>query len=154
MAEVHGNMKIIATNRQARFNYSVEESLECGIELFGSEVKSIKASKFSFTDSYATIENLQLSIINLHITQYEYGNRFNHSPDRIKRLLAHKMEIKRLRRKIIEKGLTLIPLKFYLIKGLIKVEIGLCKGKKKFDKREDIKKRDHERETQRDFKFN
>lgn len=148
-----GRYKSIAINRKAKFNYYVEETMECGIELKGTEVKSVKIGKFSFSDSYAKIENNQLWLVGLHITVYEFGNRFNHDPDRTRKLLVHKQEIKRLKRKTIEKGLTLIPLKFYLIKGLVKLELGLCKGKKQYDKRAEIKKRDQKREEEREMKY-
>jgi SsrA-binding protein len=145
--------KQLAVNKKAKFNYYVTDSLECGIELKGTEVKSVKAGKFSFSDSYAKIDNDELWLVGLHISLYSFGNIHNHDPDRNRKLLVHKQEIKRLKRKIMEKGLTLVPLRFYLIKGLVKVEIGICKGKKIHDKREVIKKRDLQREAQREFKF-
>jgi SsrA-binding protein len=145
--------KNIAVNKKARFNYFVTDTLECGIELKGTEVKSVKAGKFSFSDSYAKIENDELWLIGLHISLYTFGNIHNHDPDRNRKLLVHKQEIKRLKRKIVEKGLTLVPLRFYLIGGLVKVEIGVCKGKKIHDKREVIKQRDLKREVQREFKL-
>lgn len=145
--------KKLAVNKKARFNYYVTDSLECGIELKGTEVKSVKAGKFSFSDSYAKIENNELWLVGLHISLYTFGNIHNHDPDRNRKLLAHKQEIKRLKRKIQEKGLTLVPMRFYLMKGLVKVEIGICKGKKIHDKREVIKKRDLKREAQREFKL-
>jgi SsrA-binding protein len=144
--------KNLASNRKAFFDYSVEEKLECGIELVGTEVKSLKDGKFSFADSYAKIENDQLWLEGLHITPYVFGNINNHDPDRLRRLLVHKKEIKRLRRKVMEKGLTLIPLAFYLLHGLVKLELGVCRGKKLYDKREVIKNRDLNREIQREFK--
>lgn len=147
------NIKTIALNKKARFDYFVEETLECGIELKGTEVKSVKGGKFSFTDAYAKIINDQLWLIGLHITPYDFGNRFNHDPDRIRRLLVHKQEIKRLRRKTIEKALTMIPIKFYLVGALVKIELGLCKGKKKYDKRAEIKNRDQKREAERELKY-
>ncbi len=143
----------IAINRKARFNYFVEDSLECGIELQGTEVKSVKDSKISFSDSYARIENSELWLIGLHISQYSHGNIHNHNPDRKRRLLAHKKEIKKLKRKIDEKGYALIPVRFYLKNGLVKIELGICKGKKLYDKRNDIKKRDIERDIDRNSKF-
>ena len=144
--------KNLASNRKAFFDYSVEEKLECGIELVGTEVKSLKDGKFSFADSYAKIENDQLWLEGLHVTPYVFGNINNHDPDRLRRLLVHKKEIKRLRRKVMEKGLTLIPLAFYLLHGLVKLELGVCRGKKLYDKREVIKNRDLNREIQREFK--
>lgn len=147
------SIKILADNRKARFNYAVEESLEVGIELKGTEVKSMRAGKFSFTDSFAVITNDdELVLQKLHISAYDFGNRFNHEPDRHRKLLAHKAEIIKLRRKVDEKGMTLIPLKFYLKGGRVKLELGICKGKKLHDKRESIKSRDVKRDLQRDFK--
>ena len=145
--------KNLAYNKKARFNFYVTESLECGIELKGTEVKSLKVGKFSFSDSYAKIEKNELWLVGLHISLYAFGNIHNHDPDRNRKLLVHKQEIKRLKRKIMEKGLTLIPIRFYLIKGLVKVEIGLCKGKKIHDKRDVIKNRDLKRDADREFKI-
>ncbi len=145
-------VKVIALNRKARFNYTVIDTLECGIELKGTEVKSIREGKFSFSDSYAKVEDGELWLYGLHISPYPFGNRFNHDPDRRRKLLAHKQEIKRLSRKVDEKGLTLVPLKFYLKHGLVKLELGLCKGKRVYDKREEIKKRDLKREAEREFR--
>ncbi len=145
-------IKILALNRKARFNYSVEESLECGIELQGTEVKSLRNGKFSFSDSYAIVKNLELWLIQLHISQYDFGNINNHEPDRNRRLLAHKQEIKRLSRKIDEKGFTLVPLKVYLKNSKIKVEIGICRGKNVQDKRDTIRNRDEKRAVEREFR--
>ena len=144
--------KILADNRKARFNYLVLDSLECGIALQGTEVKSMRAGKFSFTDAYARIRNGELWLVGFHITPYEYGNIFNHDPIRERRLLAHKDEIKRLQRKVDEKGLTLVPLKFYLKGGIVKLELGVCQGKKLHDKRQSIKERDDKRSADREFK--
>ncbi|MBN2444592.1 MAG: SsrA-binding protein SmpB [Spirochaetales bacterium] len=146
-------IKVLANNKKARFLYFVTETLECGIELQGTEVKSIKTGKFSFSDSYAKIEKDELWLVALHISLYAFGNIHNHDPERIRKLLAHKKEIIRLRRKIQEKGLTLVPLRFYLVKGLVKVEIGVCKGKKLHDKRDVIKNRDMNRESDREYKI-
>ena len=145
-------VKVLAVNRKARFNYNVLDRIECGIELKGTEVKSMRGSRFSFSDSYARIDNNELWLFGFHISLYPFGNRFNHDPDRPRKLLVHKQEIKRLKRKVDEKGLTLVPLKFYLKRGLVKREIGVCKGKKLFDKREGIKKRDQKRDAEREFK--
>ncbi|MDD3980954.1 MAG: SsrA-binding protein SmpB [Spirochaetia bacterium] len=146
------HVKILSLNRRARFDYSVEESLECGIELKGSEVKSIKEGRFSFPDSYADLKDGQVWLKNFHVNEYVYSSVFGHDPDRPKRLLLHRQEIKRIDRRVREKGYTLIPLSFYLKKGLVKVELGLCKGKKAYDKRAVIKERDMDREIRRDFK--
>ncbi len=144
--------RTIAKNKKAYFNFEVEESFEAGIELKGTEVKSIKLGKISFTDAYARIINGELILKGLHISPYTHGNIHNHEPDRDRRILAHKREIKRLKRKVDEKGLTLVPLKFYLKRGIVKVEMGVCKGKKVYDKRESIKNRDLKRETDRELK--
>jgi SsrA-binding protein len=141
--------KLLANNRRARYNYTVEESLECGIELKGTEVKSLKIGKFSFSDAYGKIEGGELWLISLNIQPYLFGNIFNHDPDRPRKLLVHKQELKRLKRKVDEKGLTLVPLKFYLKKGRVKVELGICRGKKLVDKRQSIKQKDMKRDAER-----
>ena len=148
-----GGIKVLAVNKKARFNYSIDESFECGIVLVGTEVKSIKDGRFSFADSYALVENDELFLIDFHVTPYIYGNRVNHEPLRRRKLLVHRKEIKRLRRIVDEKGLTLVPLKFYLKRGIIKCELGIAKGKKLFDKRDDIRKRDQKRELEREFRI-
>jgi SsrA-binding protein len=152
MAQNDNSIKVLAQNRKARFNYTIQEALECGIQLKGTEVKSMRAGKFSFSDAYARIKDDELWLVGFHISQYAFANRFNHDPDRERRLLVHKQEIKRLKRKTVEKGLTLVPLRFYLKKGLIKVEIGLGRGKKLVDKREDIRQRDQKRDLEREFR--
>ena len=144
--------KIIAENRQARFNYFIEEKIECGIALEGTEVKSVKNGAISFPDAFAEISNGEVFVKNFHISEYSYSSIFNHDPDRPKKLLLHKEEIKRLTRKTEEKGFTLIPLDFYLKNGRVKMTLGLCKGKKLYDKRETIKERDINREIQREFR--
>jgi SsrA-binding protein len=144
---------VLGENRKARYNYTVEETLECGLVLQGTEVKSMKASRFSFPDAFCEITNGELFIKNLHITPYDFGNIHNHPAERTRKLLAHKQEIRKWARKVNEKGYTLIPLKFYLVKGRVKVEVGLCKGKKMYDKRETIKKRMMNRDDQRDLKY-
>lgn len=141
--------KVLALNRKARYNYSVEDSLECGIELRGTEVKSMKERSFSFSDSYAKIDNGELWLVGLHVTPYKFGNIYNHEPDRTRKLLVHKQEIKRLSRKVNERGLTLVPLSFYLNRGMVKLELGICRGKRVVDKRQDIKRRDLKREAER-----
>ena len=145
-------VKIIATNRKARFNYTVTDTFECGIVLEGTEVKSVKGGNISFVDSFALIENGEVWVQNLHISEHAFSSVFNHDPDRKKKLLLHREEIKRLQRKVDEKGFTLVPLDFYLKHGLVKVKLGLCKGKKEFDKRADIKDRDIKREIAREFR--
>jgi len=146
-------IKVLAENRKARFQYTIDESIECGIVLQGTEVKSIKKGNFSFSDSYGRIKDGELWLIGFHVTPYEQGNIHNHLPDRERKLLVHKQEIKRLVRKVDEKGYTLVPLKVYLKNGRVKLELGVCKGKKLSDKREAIKERDVRRETEREFKI-
>ena len=154
--EVHilenNGIKIIAQNKKARFNYSIEDSIECDIALEGTEVKSVKMGNVSFADSFALIENGEVWVQNFHIAEYAFSSVFNHNPDRKKKLLLHKEEIKRLSRKVDEKGYTLIPLDFYLKNGRIKITLGVCKGKKLFDKRADIKERDVKRDLAREFR--
>lgn len=146
--------KYIAENRKARFNYSVEETYECGLELQGTEVKSVKNGNISFPDSFAEIINGEVWLKNFHISEYAYSSIFNHNPDRPKKLLLHKEEIKKITRKVEEKGNTLIPINFYLKNGRVKLTLGVCKGKKMFDKRATIKNRDIERDIQREFSKN
>lgn len=143
--------KIIAENRKARFDYFIEETYECGIALEGTEVKSVKNGNISFPDSFAEIKDGEVWVKNFHISEYAYSSIFNHNPDRPKKLLLHKEEIKRLNRKVEEKGYTLIPIEFYLKNGRVKVALGVCKGKKQYDKRATIKDRDLNRELQREF---
>lgn len=143
--------KLIAENRKVRFNYFIEETYECGIELQGTEVKSVKNGSISFLDSFAEIINGEVWLKNFHISEYSFSSVFNHDPDRPKKLLLHKEEIKRLTRKIDVKGYTLIPIDFYLKNGRVKVTLGVCKGKKQFDKRATIKDRDVKRDLAREF---
>ncbi len=145
MADEH--VKLLLLNKKARFNYFIDETLECGIELQGTEVKSLRENRFSFGDSYARIKEGQLYLIGFHISPYPFGNLHNHEPERERKLLVHKEEIRKLRKKVEEKGFTLVPIKVYLKNGLIKVELGICRGKKLYDKRETIKQRDLERES-------
>ena len=145
-------VKLLAKNRKARFNYTIEESLECGIVLEGTEVKSFRSGNISFPDAFAEIRNGEVWLMGLHVTPYVYSSIFNHDPDRPKKLLLHREEIKRLIRKVDEKGFTLIPLEFYLKNGIIKVELGICRGKKVFDKRADIRDRDVKRDLQREIR--
>jgi len=147
-----GGRKILAVNRKARFDYSVVESLECGVQLVGTEVKSMKEQRFSFSDSYGKVDNGELFLVGLHVNVYPAGNVWNHEPDRSRKLLVHRQQIKWLRRQVDEKGLTLVPMLFYLRKGRVKVELGVCRGKKQRDKREEIKKRDQKRDTQRELR--
>jgi len=143
--------KIIVINRKARFEFTVLQSYEAGIVLVGTEVKSLRQGKVNITDSYAEIRNGEVWLINLHINIYEQGNRFNHDPVRRRKLLLNKSEIRKIKKGIDEKGQTLIPLKLYFSKGKVKVEIALAKGKKIYDKREDIAKKDQKRDQERKF---
>ena len=140
------------TNRKARHEYHIEETYEAGIALSGTEVKSIRAGKANLQDSYARVENGELILYNMHISPYEQGNRFNHEPKRPRKLLMHKREIMRLFGRTREKGLSLIPLKVYFKGSWVKVELALARGKKKYDKREDIAERDARREMDRALK--
>lgn len=144
--------KKLGENKKARFNYHIEDTLECGIALTGTEVKSLKAGKFSFGDAYVRIQNNQLWLVGLHITPYSFGTIENHEPTRKRKLLAHAREITQLRRKTEERGYTLVPLKVYIKNGLIKIEIGIAKGKKLHDKRAVIKERDVKRDLARELK--
>lgn len=142
--------KVIATNRKARHDYHIDETYEAGIVLRGTEVKSLRARKVSLKESYAEVRNGEVFIVNLHISPYEAGNQFNHDPKRTRKLLMHKSEIRRLIGKTREKGYTLIPLRMYFNeRGKAKVELGLARGKKTYDKRQDIAKRDAERDLRR-----
>lgn len=139
-------------NRKARFNYDVIDTIECGIVLKGTEIKSIRAGKANIKDSYGIIKNNEAYILNMHISPYENGGVFNHEETRTRKLLLHKNEILKLKNKLELEGFTLIPLKVYFVNGKAKIELGLCKGKKLYDKREDVKKRDIEREIAKKYK--
>ena len=145
-------VKIIAVNRKARYDYSVDDTYECGIELLGTEVKSFRDGKISFPDAWAEVINGEIWLRSLRVAENPFSSVFNHDPDRRKRLLLHKEEIKRINRKVEEKGFTLIPLSFYFKKGRVKVELGLCKGKKSFDKRAGIREKDLKRDIEREFR--
>jgi SsrA-binding protein len=149
---VSEGVKIIAKNRKARFDYAVDDTYECGIELLGTEVKSFRDGRISFPDAWAEVVGGEVWLRSLKIAENPYSSVFNHDPDRKKRLLLHRDEIKRIARKVDEKGYTLIPLSFYLKNGRVKVELGLCKGKKAYDKRADIRERDIKRELSREFR--
>ena len=145
-------VKIIAVNRRARHDYSVDDNYECGIELLGTEVKSFRDGKISFPDAWAEVVKGEVWLRSLRIAENPFSSFFNHDPDRNKRLLLHREEIKRIARKVDEKGYTLIPLSFYFKKGRVKVDLGLCKGKKTYDKRADIRERDISHEVSREFR--
>ncbi|MCZ7555592.1 MAG: SsrA-binding protein SmpB [Bacteroidia bacterium] len=142
-------VKGIMVNRRARHEYHVLETLEVGIVLKGTEVKSIRAGKVNLQDSYATVEAGELFLYNMHVSPFEKGNIFNHDPVRVRKLLAKRREILKLAQKTNEKGLTLIPLQLYFVGRHLKVELGVCKGKKLYDKRESLKSRDVQRDLER-----
>ena len=152
-SKINDPVKVIAKNKKAYFDYFIEEELEVGIELAGTEVKSIRAGKCSVREAYVHVIGGELIIEGMNITPYEKGNIFNKDPLRSRRLLAHKKEIMKLNGKLSEKGYTLLPLEVYLKKGKVKLKIGLGKGKKQYDKRESIAKKDAMRVAQKDFKI-
>ena len=145
-------MKLIANNKKAYHDYFILETYEAGIALHGTEVKSLRMGKCSIKEAFIRVENEEVFIYGMHISPYEKGNIFNKDPLRVRKLLLHKYEIRKLLGRTKEKGMTLVPLKVYLKDSLVKVEIGLAKGKKLYDKRQDIAKKDQQREAQRDFK--
>ena len=147
-----GADKVFAKNRKAWHDYFIEEELEAGIELQGTEVKSIRAGKVNLKDSFARVENSELFLYNVHISPYFPANRFNHDPERPRRLLMHRREINKLRGYIQEKGNTIVPLNIYLKDGKVKVQLGLARGKKKFDKRRSEAEKDAKREIEKAFK--
>ena len=151
MAKEKGS-RLIANNKKAYHDYFIEETYEAGIALHGTEVKSLRMGKCSIKESFVRIENEEVYIYGMRISPYEKGNIFNRDPLRVKKLLLHKSEIRKMKGKIAEKGYTLVPLKVYFNRSLVKVEIGLAKGKKLYDKRQDIAKKDQRREAERDFK--
>lgn len=151
MAQKEGK-KLIANNKKAFHDYFIEEQLETGIELFGTEVKAIRAGHCSIKEAYVQINKGELWVEGMNIQPYEKGNIFNKDPLRIRKLLVHKNEIMKLDQKLKEKGYTIVPLEVYFKSGRVKVNIGLAKGKKLYDKRETIAKKDAKREAERDFK--
>ncbi len=144
--------KLIANNKKAFFDYFIEEKYEAGIALHGTEVKSLRLGKCSIKESFIRIEKGEVYIYNMHISPYEKGNIFNKDPLRVRKLLLHKYEINKLAGEIQQKGYTLVPLNVYLSKSLVKLEIGLARGKKLYDKRQDIAKKDQRREAEKTFK--
>lgn len=145
-------VKVIAQNRKARHDYFIEEVWEAGIELRGTEVKSIRMGRCNLKDSFGQVRGGELFIQGMHISPYEKGNIYNTDPLRPKRLLMHKSEIRKLDAAVMQKGLALVPLNLYLKDGKVKVELAICKGKKNYDKRDDLQKRDAEREMERHFR--
>jgi len=147
------NNKNIAQNRKARHDFQIEQTIEAGVVLLGTEVKSCRQGKVSLVDSYATIKDGEVWLYNANINVYEHGNINNHEPTRKRKLLLNKSEIRKLIQKIKNKGFTLVPLRMYFMNGKVKVELALAKGKKSYDKRQDIAKRDFERSQQRKIKL-
>ena len=146
------SFKLIANNKKAYHDFFIDDKYETGIELFGTEVKSIRMGKCSIKESFVRIEKGEVYIYGMHINPYEKGNIFNKDPLRVRKLLLHNTEINKLAAKIAEKGYTLVPLQVYFKGSLVKVEIGLARGKKLYDKRDDIAKKDQRREVEREFK--
>ncbi|CAM3477353.1 SsrA-binding protein [Aeromicrobium ponti] len=147
-----GTGKLVAQNKKAYHDYSIEETYEAGIVLQGTEIKSIRAGKVNLKDSYARIQNNEIYLFGMHVSPYEQGNRYNHDPLRTRKLLLHRKEINKLIGDSKEIGYSLVPLKMYLKNGYAKVLLGLAKGKKKYDKREDLKKKEAKREVERAFR--
>jgi SsrA-binding protein len=147
--EVDKNERVIADNRKARHNYHVLDSLECGIVLVGSEVKSLRAGTLSLDEAYGKVDKGEVWLVNANINEYSYSHALNHVPKRPRKLLMHRSEVKKFAGQAYEKGLTLVPLKMYFKAGRAKVLMGICKGKQKHDKRETLKKRESERDISR-----
>ena len=146
--------RIIAQNKKARYDYQILDTFEAGIVLLGSEVKSCRQGSMSLMDSYARIEKDEIFLVNAHISPYKFANQFNHDPLRKRKLLFHRLEIRKFYGKLREKGQSLIPLKVYFNnRGKVKIELALAKGKKNYDRREDIKKRDMKRDTEKELKY-
>lgn len=152
MAQKKESQKLIANNKKAYHDYFIDETYEAGVALHGTEVKSMRMGKCSIKESFIRIENGEVFVYGMHVSPYEKGNIFNKDPLRVKKLLLHKYEINKLAGKVAEKGYTLVPLQVYFKEGKVKVEIGLARGKKLYDKRESIAKKDVRRETEREFK--
>ena len=147
-------MKLIVENKKASHDYFIEQRIECGIKLTGTEIKSIRAGKCNINDSYAIIRNMKCELLNMHISKYDYGTHYNHDETRTRELLLHKHEIIKLFNRVRLDGQTLVPLKVYLKEGLCKVEIGVCKGKNDRDKRDAIKKEEANRAIRKALKNN
>ncbi len=153
MAQAKEAQKLVANNKKAYHEYFIDETYEAGVALHGTEVKSMRMGKCSIKESYIRIENGEMFVYGMHVSPYEKGNIFNKDPLRVKKLLMHKYEINKLAGKVAEKGYTLVPLQVYFKNGRVKTQIGLARGKKLYDKREAIAKKDQRRETERDFKI-
>lgn len=152
MAKGKDTQKLIANNKKAYHDFFIDETYEAGIALHGTEAKSMRMGKCSIKESFIRIEKGEVFVYGMHVSPYEKGNIFNKDPLRVKKLLMHKYEINKLEGKIKEKGYTLVPLQVYFKEGKVKVEIGLARGKKLYDKRQDIAKKDQRREAEKDFK--
>lgn len=152
MAKQKEERKLVANNKKAYHDYFIDETYEAGVALHGTEVKSLRMGKCSIKESFIRIENGEVFVYGMHVSPYEKGNIFNKDPLRVKKLLLHKYEINKLAGRVAEKGYTLVPLQVYFREGKVKVEIGLARGKKLYDKREDIAKKDARREIEREFK--
>ena len=152
MAKENTAQKLIASNKMARLNYDISDIYEAGLVLTGTEVKALRSGKANLKESYAVVKDNEVYLRDMHISHYDHGNRFNHEPLRARKLLLHKREIKKLYGKSREKGLALVPLKLYFKEGRVKVEIGIGKGKKLYDRRQDIKQREERRDVARAFK--
>lgn len=152
MTKENTAQKMIASNKTARMNYEIGDIYEAGLVLTGTEVKALRSGKANLKDSYAVVKDDEVFIKEMHISPYDHGNRANHNPLRARKLLLHKREIRKLYGKSREKGLSLVPLKLYFKNGKVKVEIGIGKGKKLHDRRQDIKQREERRDIARDFK--
>lgn len=146
--------KIVARNKKASHDYFILDTLECGIVLTGTEIKSIRLGKVSIQDAYCQVKNDTLNIYNMHIAKYEQGNIFNHKETRDRVLLAHKKEIRKLSQKTVLEGLTIVPLSVYLFKGMAKLEVALCRGKKNYDKRDDLRKEAVRKDVNKAMKYN
>jgi SsrA-binding protein len=152
LAKKDASEKIICQNKTARINYFIDDTYEAGIVLVGTEVKSLRDGHANLKDSYALVKNEEVYLYDLHVSPYSHGNRYNHNPLRVRKLLLHKKEIRRLYGKSRERGLTLVPLKMYFRNGKVKVEIGIGRGKKRYDKREDLKLKEDRRDIERGFR--
>lgn len=144
-----GQGKVLAQNKKANFDYAIEETIEAGIVLQGTEIKSIRAGRVNLKDSFARIDRGEVRIINMHISPYEQGNRFNHDPTRTRKLLLHRKQIDKLIGQTQQQGYSLVPIKLYIKDGFAKILIGVGKGKKKYDKREDLKQKQMKRDVDR-----
>ena len=147
------SIRLIANNKKAFHDYFIDDTYEAGVELFGTEVKSLRNGKCSIKEAFIRIEKGEVYVYGMHVSPYEKGNIFNKDPLRVKKLFLHRYEIQKLEGKIAQKGYTLVPLKVYFKGSLVKVEVGLARGKKLYDKRQDIAKKDQKREAQREFKI-